>query len=239
MLVLVLLVIVVLNPILLYAHKSTVQDYTIFHDKPLDTALNTRLREATALVQKSELYVPSLHLEICMNDGSVYPALMERVRGRAFGWGYVNKVCLRGDAMCAGNFDDLGGYKWNLTQLLAHEAMHCYQFKARGFWGTNPMAGFPTWKWEGYPEYVARQVPTQKDLQKNIKRLLKTEATDNNGWILFEDSTGTNIQYYKYWLLVQYCMDIKRMSYKQILADTAQEGSMNAQMMDWYQQQPQ
>lgn len=109
-----------------------------------------------------------------------------------------------------------------------------YQFNKRGFWKSNPVANIPSWKWEGYPEYVARQNPDQKDLVKNIDRLILTEHKDNNGWIQFADSTGVVIPYYKNWLLVQYCMNIKKMTYDQIIEDSEQEETVRQQMMTWY-----
>jgi hypothetical protein len=230
-----LLLVIVLNPVLVYANKTTHNNYTIFHNKPLDPDLSLRLDKAEALVQKSEFYNARLRLDICLNDGSNYPKLMKILRGPAFAWGFYNKVVLMGYADYKNNYVTLNGYKWNLTQLLAHEMIHCYQFKKRGFWKSKPVANIPNWKWEGYPEYIARQNNDQKDLQKNIDRLIATEQKNTNGWIQFEDNTGTVIPYYKNWLLVQYCLDMKKMSYEQLLRDTTTEILVEQQMMDWYQ----
>ena len=232
--ILALLIGIVLNPTLTYANKTTYNNFTIFHDKPIEGALLIHLDEATKLLEKSELYNPKLKLDICLNDGSIYPVIIRKILGDNFATGFYDKVTLQGNPDYNGNYIEIRGYKWNLTQVLAHEATHCFQFDKLGLWKSNPVARIPTWKWEGYPEYVARQNPDQKDLSKNIERLIKTEQTDNNGWILFADSTGAVIPYYKYWLLVQYSMDIKKMTYAQILADTTKEETVRLQMMDWY-----
>jgi hypothetical protein len=229
-----LLVGVVLNPNLTYANKTIYNNFTIFHNKPIDGILLIHLDEATEFIKKSELYNPKLKLDICLNDGSLYPSLIQKFFGLTFAEGFYNKVVLHGNADYKDNFIEINGYKWNLTQALAHEAVHCLQFDKLGLWKSNPMAKIPTWKWEGYPEYVARQNPYQKDIVKNIGRLIKTEQTDNNGWIQFADSTGAVLSYYKYWLLVQYCMDIRKMTYMQILNDTAKEETVELRMMDWY-----
>ncbi len=156
------------------------------------------------------------------------------LRGSAFAWGFYDKVVLMGNANYKDNYVELNGYKWNYTQLLAHEEIHCLQFHKFGLWKSNPIAKVPEWKWEGYPEYVARRNDNNNCLISNIDKLLKTEKTDNNNWILFDDSTGTVIPYYKNWLLLQYCLDIKKMSYSQLLKDTTNNQTTTQHMMKWY-----
>ncbi len=227
-----LLLIIVLNPILTYANKKTYNQYAIFHNKPLDPALTIRLDQATDLLKSSEFYKPTFQFDICLNEGSKYPKLMRTLRGQAFAWGFYNKVILQGNANYKNNYVELNGYKWNLTQLLSHEMTHCLQFEKLGLWKSNPIANIPDWKWEGYAEYVSRQNNDQKDLFKNIARLIET---DRNNWeISFADSTIAPRAYYDYWTLVQYCMDIKKMNYIQVLADTTNEQKVRAEMMSWF-----
>ncbi len=233
-----LLLVIVLNPVLSYANKTTYSNYTVFHNQPLDKQFTTYLDKASLLLRTSEYYDPALKLDICLNDGSVYPKLMKKIRGNAFAWGFYNKVVMQGNMDCSNNYIELNGYKWNLTQLLAHEATHCLQFNALGFWHSNPVASIPAWKWEGYPEYIARQNNDQLDLRKNISLLIATEKdAANNGWIQFADGTGTVIPYYKSWLLVQYCMNIKKLTYRQLLQSKVAEKDIQQEMMDWYRLQ--
>ena len=230
-----LLVIIILNPLLTYAYKTTHNNYTIYHNKPLNSTLAIKLDQATDLLKTSEFYNPKLKLDICLNDGSKYPKLMKTIRGQAFAWGFYDKVVLQGTANFKSNYVELNGYKWNLTQLLAHEMAHCLQFDKLGLWKSKPFADIPNWKWEGYAEYVSRQNIHQKDLAKNIPRLI---ATDKNNWeVTFSDNTIAPREYYESWTLVQYCMDIKKMTYKQILADTTNEQTIKQEMMSWFGRQ--
>lgn len=227
-----LLLIIVLNPILTYANKTTHYNYTIFHNNTLDSTLLTKLDQATELLKASEFYNSKLHLDICLNDGSKYPKLIQALRGRAFAWGFYDKVVMQGKANFQDNYVELNGYKWNLTQLVAHEMTHCLQFDKLGFWKSKPIANIPNWKWEGYAEYVSRQNIDQKDLSKNIERLI---ATNEKYWeIKFADSTIAPREYYDNWTLIQYCMDIKKMTYEQIIADTTSEQAVRQEMMRWF-----
>jgi hypothetical protein len=227
-----LLLVIILNPILTYANKTTHNNYTIFHNKPLDPTLTIKVDLATDLLKASEFYNPKLQLDICLNDGSNYPKLIRALRGQAFACGFYNKVVLQGAENFKDNYVELNGYRWNLMQLLAHEMTHCIQFDKLGFWKSNPIANIPNWKWEGYAEYVSRQNTDQKVLSKNIVRLI---ATAKNNWgITFTDNTIAPKEYYESWTLVQYCMDIKKMSYKQVLADTTSEQTIRQEMMSWF-----
>jgi len=228
-----LLIIIILNPILTYANKTVYGNFTVFHCLTPEKGIFLRLQEVTRLLKTSELYNPNLKLDICLNDGSLYPKLIQKIRGRAFAWGFYKEIVLQGDAHFSQNYVELNGYRWNLTQLLIHEAIHCLQFDKLGVWKTNPVAHIPEWKFEGYPEFIARQDADQTDLARNINLLIDIEKRKNNNWISFEDGTGTIIPYYKSQLLIQYCMQIKQMTYQQILADITAEEKIRKEMMNW------
>ena len=228
-----LLLIIILNPILIYAHKTTHKIFSIYHNKTISPSLISTLDQATLLLETSEFYNNNLKFDICLNDGATYPTIIKTIRGQAFAWGFYDKVVMQGTMNCKANFVELNGYKWNLTQLLAHEMTHCLQFDKLGLIQSNPIANIPTWKWEGYAEYVARQNADQKDLSKNIKRFI---ATGKNNWeIKFADGTITPREYYSYWILVQYCLDVKNMSYQQLLTEKINELTLKQEMINWYE----
>lgn len=227
-----LLLIIVLNPILTYANKTTHNKFTIFHNKPIDPILFSSLDSAAMLLTRSEFYNNNLKLDICLNDGSSYPSIIKAIQGQAFAWGFYNKVVIYGKMNCKENFVQLNGYHWNLIQLVAHEMMHCIQYDRLGLIKSNPIADIPNWKWEGYAEYISRQNSNQKSLINNIDR---QNQTDVNSWELtFEDNTITPKVYYNDWILTQYCLDIKKMSYQNLITDTTSEQSYKEEMMNWY-----
>lgn len=229
-----LLVVIVLNPSLTYAGKTVHHNYTIFHNQPPEPSLLAYLDRATELVSHSEYYDPHWKLDICLDEGS-YPAVTEKLWGRAFASGFYNKVVLMQETNYKENRVVLNGYGWNLEQVLAHEMIHCFQFHKRGLWKSKPVASIPDWKWEGYAEYISRRHRDQKDLRQNIDRMIRVEKTDHNGWIQFEDGSGTLLLYYRYWLLVQYCMDVRKMRYDQVIDEEIPQDAVWKQMMEWYQ----
>jgi hypothetical protein len=142
-------------------------------------------------------------------------------------------VILYGTADSQENTVELNGFRWNLTQLLAHEMTHCLQFDQLGLRQSKPFTNIPNWKWEGYAEYISRQ-SDDNSLLKNIDRFI---AGDQTSWaITLIDHTIAPRDYYEYWILVQYCLDIKKMNYQEVLGDTSSKEFIKLEMMKWYHQ---
>ncbi len=230
------IVLTILNPGFLYANKTEFGNYVIHHNEVLPPAFENRLTRIDELVKESEFYNPSLELNLCLNDGSVYPGLMEILRGPAFGWGFHNIATFRGDFNFDENTVELNGYKWNLEQLMTHELAHCLQFTTLGLFNSNPLADHPEWKWEGYAEYLARKNPNQLSLRNNVERIELAKAEDAEEWgIFFEDGTVAPRTYYNYWLLVQYSIDVKGMTYRDLLASTSSMDQVRKELIQWYE----
>ena len=234
----VLLIGIVLNPSFLYANKTVFANHVVFHNAPIDKNFSVHFNKAIESLKTSPLYNKNIRLEVCLNDGSYYPTLIEKIRGRAFGWGFLDKIVLSGAANYATNSVEVNDYKWNLSQLITHEATHCLQMQYFGFWNAAPIKNHPHWKWEGYPEYIARNKANQVDLFKNITRKIKAAQTDKNGWTFtFEDGMISPRDYYQAWLLIQYCVDLKQMKYVDLLANKSITQSLvEKEMMEWYNQ---
>ncbi|MGI4863113.1 MAG: hypothetical protein ACRYFZ_04265 [Janthinobacterium lividum] len=229
-------IILLLNPSLLYAHETITGEFTIYHSQPLDPAFRQRLAQARALVQPSEVFDSTLRLQLCLNDGSQYPRLAQVVWGPAFAWGFYNKVILNGQVNAAANQLTFRQYAWNLTRLLAHEMTHCYQFQHFGLWHSNPLARYPTWKWEGYAEYVARRPGSPAALRQHVAYLQQAEQRAPGQWGLrLPDSTSTSREYFKYLILTEYCLAVKHLTFQQTLRDTTSERTTYQQLLNWCQ----
>lgn len=228
----------VLNPALLYSNKTTIGNLTVYHNQTLNKDFTRALNNAQLLVKSSELYDNKLKLDICLNEGSNYTKLMKAIRGQAFAWGFYNKVVIMGDDTYSKNFVTVNGYRWNLTQLIAHEQIHCYQYNKFGFWNSNPVAGYPNWKWEGYPEYISRSNDKENNLYNNLQKKLDHEKNHTSEWeVTLNDGTITPKDYLDAWILVQYCLEVKKMTYQQLLSDTTSQKTVESNMLKWFKNQ--
>jgi hypothetical protein len=229
LLVLAVLIGVILNPGLFYKHRTGIGRFTVYYNDTLDPAFASRLLAAESLVQKSEVYSPTFNMDICLGE-SAYPDIIKHFFGAGFAWGFYNKVVVRGNMDCKANKHES---EWNLTQLLAHEMTHCFEFNKLGLFGSNPLAGHADWKWEGYPEFISR-AGVNVPLASGITNFLKTEKAGNTWWMMLPDSTRTPLAYYKNWLMVRYCMEMKNMSFLQLLKDSTTEENVRREMIGWH-----
>ncbi len=228
----------VFNPGVIYANKTQIGNYRVLHQGELSTAIETRIKSIDKIVDKSEFYDSQLSIDLCLDDGSPYTRIFTTLMSPAFGRGFSNKVVIFGDADFDKNHVTLNGYRWNLEQLFAHEITHVLQFNRLGLWGSQPIANHPEWKWEGYAEYVSRKSPDQRDLHQNIRRLEQQITENPNEWgVFFTDGTVAPRFYYRYWLLVQYCLDIKGMTYTELLESAITAQKAQSEMDIWYEQQ--
>lgn len=229
------LALALLQPNLLYANKTQIGNYTIFHQTELAPEFESRLANIHAIIQESELFEPNFSVKICLNDGSYYPKLMQKLRAPAFGWGFHNITTYNGQFDYSENTVELNGYKWNMEQLMAHEITHSLQFQALGLLNANPIGNHPDWKWEGYAEYVSRKSTHQWTLPKSIERILAHKKEHPNTWgITLEDQTVSPVNYYEHWLLVRYCLEVKSMTYLELLASGTSQNILKKEMLDWY-----
>jgi hypothetical protein len=224
------LVTVILNPGWFYKHDTVVGRLVVHYSEQLDTAFLSRLNGAFTLVEGSELFDPTFSMDICIGE-SAYPGVIKRIFGNAFAWGFYNKVVLNGKFDSEKNVHESG---WNLTQLLAHEMIHCYQFNRIGLWHSNPVAGHPQWNRAGYPEFVAKADIIQP-LMDLFEKQMQAEEDGNEFWITLPDATRTSREYHRSWLLVKYCLQQKGLSYRELLRDTTSQEVIQNEMLDWYQ----
>lgn len=93
------------------------------------------------------------------------------------------------------------------------------------------------WKLEGYPEYISKKKePSEKEynLTSDIDRYVRLEKKATDNWISLEkDGCEAPNYYYKGKLMIEYLIDIKHLSYDQILKDTASENSIYQEMIKW------
>ena len=101
----------------------------------------------------------------------------------------------------------------------------------------NPFRHPEFWKLEGYPEYISRKPELlHKDyrLINEIERYVELENKATDIWIVADESgCEAPDYYYKGRLMMEYLMDIKHLSYDEILKDTVSESAIFKEMIKW------
>lgn len=231
---------IILFPQLLFANKLKYKKFKVCSNDKINYDIKIVLDNAINLVQKSELYDSSYKYNIILCHNSFYNKIDD-----ILGIGLVARARLN-NLIIKVRIDPKSNLAFptfrkecevNLTYLLAHEMIHCLQAKKYGIMKFNPFRHPELWKLEGYPEYISRKAElSSKDysLASEIERYVNLENKATDIWILAEEG-GCEVPnfYYKGRLMMEYLMDIKHLSYDQILKDSVSESTIFKEMIKW------
>ncbi|MEL6255754.1 MAG: hypothetical protein AAFR87_27360, partial [Bacteroidota bacterium] len=151
---LILLIGFMLNPSLSYAKHSTIEGVEVYHDQSLDPALKDIIKASKARIKASVLYSDQLKFQVCLKDGSIYPHAIESILGDDVIRSFSNINVVQAETDPTHQYLTWRGHVFRYDQFLAHVMVHNLQFQHHGLWDSNPLGGYPEWKWEGYADYV-------------------------------------------------------------------------------------
>ncbi|HPH45996.1 MAG TPA: hypothetical protein PLJ60_02750 [Chryseolinea sp.] len=228
------LVTIMLFPQPLFAHAYEHEKFRVYSDTEMDKSVQPILDNAYKLIEHSELHDSNYRYEIFFSSETIFNKI-EDLQGkgaaaRATAGNIVFKVTV--DFKTNRAVGPIS--KMNLTEILAHEMGHCLQTNRLGLWNMNQFNHPPYWKLEGYPEYISRQAKLKgKDysLSNEIKRFIELESKSKNGMVEVSEEHFMPSVYYKGRLMIEYLMDVKGMTYDEILKDTRPEDELYQEMI--------
>ena len=232
---------IILFPQRLFANKIKYKEFTVCSNDKIDDNIKIVLDKAMDLVQRSELFDPSYKYNIILCHNTLY----NKIDDRLFGIGPVARARLN-NVVIKVRIDPQRNLAFPtfrkkceiyLTYLIAHEMIHCLQGKKYGIMKFNPFRHPELWKLDGYPEYISRHTELSGknySLTSEIERYINLEKKASDIWIL-EEKSGCEAPnyYYKGRLMIEYLMDIKNLSYDQILKDSVSEATIFEEMIKW------
>ncbi|MEO7989649.1 MAG: hypothetical protein ABI663_08920 [Chryseolinea sp.] len=229
------LVTIMFFPQPLFAHKMEYKEFRVYSDNIPDKNVKIILDNAYNLVEQSELQDVDYQYDIFFSHNNVYNRI-EDLQGkgpaaRATAGNIVFKV--RVDIENNRAYGPISTV--NLTEILAHEMVHCLQANKLGLWNMNQLNHPPYWKLEGYPEYISRQTMLKAEnysLKNEIKRFIELENRSKDGIVEVSEKHFVPSIYYKGRLMVEYLMNVKGMTYDEILKDSRTEDQVFEEMVD-------
>jgi hypothetical protein len=225
----------------LFANALEHRPFTVYSNEPVDNDVHEVLDSALALVKRSELYDPEYTYDIFLSERTRFNAIDSKVLGhgpsaRAMDNNIIVKVAVdfKRNVALPAFYEPCEA---NLTRLLAHEVIHCLQANKYGKIKFNPFRHPEFLKLEGYPEYISRWPQRSAkgySLVKDIERYLELKGKSGNGWIAIEEGgCKAPDYYYRSKLMMEYLMDVRRMTYDKVLRDTVSADSIYKEMMAW------
>lgn len=208
-------------PQLLFAHEVSYKNLKIYSREPIDQNVyavidKVEARLATSPIRSDEVK-PKVFL---INSFGVYRGLSLYLGANSFGKGYpvlpVNNVFI--------NKSDLGkdlvyrdapsNNSRGLSGVVAHEITHLLIRKRYGYLRNLTM---PTWKKEGYAEYVAGG--STLSYEAGVQ-MWKENPKD-----------GTGYQYFKYHMLVKYLLEQEKISVDDLFNRDFDVASLEAKVL--------
>lgn len=233
---------IVLFPQRLFANKMEYKNFVVYSNEKIGNDIKIVLDNAMNLVKKSEINDSNYNYNIILCYNSFYNKLDDKLAGIGpAARSRLNDIIIKVRIDPKNNLAFPTFHKAceeNLTYLLAHEMTHCLQFNKYGIMKFNPIRHPKLWKLEGYPEYIARKTELSNkgySLKSEIERYVNLESKATDIWISGVDGDGCEVPnyYYKGFLMIEYLIDIKHLSYDKILNDTVSENTVYQEMIKW------
>ncbi len=225
-----LLVLFMLKPSLSYAHQTTYQNITIYHNQPISPTWESIIDTSLVAIQETALYNKNLKVDLCLNDGSNYPKVIKTILGNDIFRAFANKVVDLSEATDEYNRIQGLDKKLKTTQFLTHALLHNLQFKYHGLWDANPLGNHPNWKWEGYVEYETL------GHSRTLETILATINNDKEDfeWVELGNDERTLKIHIRYLAITKYCFDILKMDYSAFMKDKRTEGVLFEELIEKY-----
>jgi hypothetical protein len=208
-------------PQFLFAHEVSYNNFKLYSQQPIDPSVTAVLDKVQARLESSPLNNDEVKPRVFLiNNFRVYSMLSLYIGANSFGKGYamlptdnvfMNKSDVSKDLVFrnapANNSRRLSG-------VIAHETTHLLIRKRFGYWRNLTM---PTWKKEGYAEYVAggSTLPYETGV-----KMWKENPKD-----------GTGYQYFKYYMLVKYLLEQEKISVDDLFNRDFDVASLEAKVL--------
>src|SRR4030095_1481368 len=199
----------------LFAYSTRYESFQVYSRQPIGAELNTVLESAETRLRRSPLYDMSAIRHIYLTDGFGIYALLSHKAYKSFANSvpYIDNVIVNKSDVIADRVF-LKREKNNtrsLSGVIAHEVTHLF---IRQRYGTIKASLMPTWKNEGYCEYIAGDSTIA--LEEGI-RLWRENPSDDTGY-----------RYIKYHLMVKHLLEDEKMSVDDLFTNSLDEAEISA-----------
>lgn len=231
------LVTLIVFPQSLFAHKTEFQKFRVYHDGQINKdGLVIILDGAYRLVEHSELHDAGYVFDIFLAHDNFFNRI-EDLQGKGpIARATAGNITIKSRIDVEHDLIRNARSGASLTQILSHEMVHVLQANKYGLLQFSPIKHPPMWKLEGYPEYVSRRKLLKGDgysLASEVYRYIGVERNSTDGFVEVVKGHFMPSVYYKGRLMVEYLMDVKGMTYDEILKDKRTERDIFDEICSW------
>ena len=233
------LVTLIFYPQSLFAHQYEHKQFGVYYNSDSvvhSDSFKVILDNAYDLIMKSELHNPKYKYRVFLAYDNIFNRIEGLQGGDVIARATAGNIVVKVKPDIIDNVISIGNSRINLTEALAHEMVHVLQADRYGLYNFSPLKHPPMWKLEGYPEFVARnKIISSSDysLGKEIKRFISTDKNIRGHTFEIVEGHYAPTYYFKGRIMVEYLMNIKGMTYHEILKDGRTEDDIFDEMVEW------
>jgi len=203
-------------PQYLFAHEVSHKNFKVYSTQPVDEKLYQILDSAEGRLVKSPIYDGELKHKVFLTGSHAFYGFLSNKAYKSFANSIpgldnilINKTDIGEDLVFLNRAER---NKRSLSGVVAHEVTHLLIKKKFGY--LNTVVTIPTWKNEGYCEYVAGDstVTYEEGVQ-----LLKENPTQDS--------------YFKYHLMVKYLLETEKLSIEELFNRDLDEKEVEAKVL--------
>ncbi len=207
---------------------------TVHTETPIGSETDSIMAEIFMRLDAVPIYDPDrkMNLILCSTQNkfsffSRFTLRDKRVMGYCtLGNAYVNIDFIKELAAKTGGQPKYNTREGSVVHVATHELMHQYLGDAYGEFASRKL---PTWKVEGYCEYGVNQFVAPRDSGYTIPERIDIYLDDSR-WNM---TARTHRPHYVWGLMMEYLINVKGMSFEQVMADSVTKDAAYADMMAW------
>lgn len=206
-----------------FSNNYGISTYNFYFNSPIDNSvdfvdkIDRRLKACDLFDEKLEhivfIFSSESKFKFFANvAGSSYPS--QGFNMHAFDKIYISKSFIEqvlSDRREANKIVPYSAMEGSLEEVICHEIIHSLIYNKLG---SKKASSLPTWKQEGYAEYGANILPKRNDTTYSFKNRIELYK-DTSFW----EGNKFVFDYYEAEILVEFLIDVKKMTFDQLMAD--------------------
>ncbi|MBT8220255.1 MAG: hypothetical protein KJP00_10535 [Bacteroidia bacterium] len=222
------------NPGPFFPEKKLYGSITVFSEKPIGQKTDSIMSEVLLRLNEVPIYDQDRKYNLCLCSSQTKFSFFSRLTPRAnrimgfnlLGSAFINEDFINDLGLKTGGQPKYLTREGSVVHVATHELMHGYIADAYGYFASRTL---PEWKTEGYCEYGVNQFVAPNDNGYSISERIDI-FLDDSWW---NPTAEIHRPHYVWGLMMEYLINIRGLSFVQVMADSVHYEKTYEDMIDW------
>lgn len=217
-----------------FPEKKQYESITVYREKPIEQETDSIMSEVFLRLNEVPIYDPDRKYNLCLCSTQKKFTFFARLTVRAnrimgfclLGSAYVNEDFVEEMGMKTGGQPKYMTREGSVVHVATHELMHGYINNTYGYFAARTL---PEWKTEGYCEYGVNQSVAPRESGYSIPERIDIYLDDSR----WNPTAEVHRSHYVWGLMMEYLINIKGLTFEQVMADSVINENVYQELMDW------